>query len=391
MLTYELPKELIAQSPAEPRDSSRLLVLDRKSGKISHRIFSDLPELLRAGDCLVLNDTKVLPARIYGRKAMTGGKVELLLLSEGQPEGEKARIYRCLGQPAKNLKPGTRLQFDEGRLHAEVLSWENGERLVRFEGRGAEVTIRRLGEMPLPPYIDRPVRPEDAGWYQTVYAKEAGAVAAPTAGLHFTPEMLEQIRGKGVRIAPLTLHVGWGTFKPVGEKEMAEGKLHPERYVIPKETVQTITETKQKNGRVVAVGTTVVRALETAMGDAASRPGQAGVVRPSGQGVPSDSEGRAREDKSESPRWGDERPAVQVGSVGGRTHGCLEGTTELFIRSGFKFNVTDAMITNFHLPGTSLLLLVSAFAGEERIQAAYSEAIQEKYRFYSYGDAMLVS
>ena len=338
MLTYELPKELIAQQPCEPRDAARLLVLDRKSGKLSHKIFRDLPELLKAGDCLVLNDTKVLPARIYGRKAITGGKVELLLLSEGQPEGEKARIYRCLGQPAKNLKPGTRLQFDEGRLHAEVLSWENGERLVRFEGRGAEVAVRRLGEMPLPPYIDRPARPEDAEWYQTVYAKEAGAVAAPTAGLHFTPELLEKIRGMGVKVTAVTLHVGWGTFKPVGDKEMTEGKLHAERYSVPEETAQAIAETKKAGGRIIAVGTTVVRALESF----ALRQAQG------------------------------------------------EQTTELFIRPGFKFKVVDGMVTNFHLPGTSLLLLVSALAGESQIQAAYSEAVKQKYRFYSYGDAMVI-
>jgi len=350
VLNYTLPKELIAQQPCEPRDAARLLALDRKSGRISHRIFKDLPEFLKAGDCLVLNDTKVLPARIYGRKAITGGKVELLLLSEGQPEGEKARIYRCLGQPAKNLKPGTRLQFDEGRLHAEVLSWENGERRVRFEGRGVEVTVRRLGEMPLPPYIDRPVQPEDAGWYQTVYAQEAGAVAAPTAGLHFTPELLEKIRQKGVRVAPLTLHVGWGTFKPVGDKEMAEGKLHPERFHIPAETAEAIAETKKSGGRIIAVGTTVVRALET---EAKSQRGQTPFSR-----------------KGSDPIW---------------------FSTDLFIRPGFKFGAVDSMITNFHLPGTSLLLMVSAFAGEERIRAVYAEAVKEKYRFYSYGDAMFIS
>ena len=333
MLNYSLPKERIAQFPVEPRDSSRLLALDRKTGALSHRVFRDLPELLRAGDCLVLNDTKVIPARIYGRKAVTGGRVELLLLSEGEPEGEKALVYRCLGRPAKNLKPGTRLQFDEGKLHAEVLSWENGERRVRFEGRGAEAAIRRLGEMPLPPYIDRPVQPEDADWYQTVYAKKAGAVAAPTAGLHFTPELLEQIRKKGVRVAPLTLHVGWGTFKPVGDKELAEGKLHPERFRIPVETARAIAETKKSGGRIIAVGTTVVRALES---------------------------------------------------------GSTEGTTDLFIRPGFKFKSVDGMVTNFHLPGTSLLLLVSAFAGEEGIRVAYLEAVKQKYRFYSYGDAMVI-
>lgn len=370
MLTYNLPKELIAQTPCEPRDAARLLVIDRKSVPgtqqaigtwYQHRIFRDLPEFLKAGDCLVLNDTKVLPARVYGRKAVTGGKIELLLLGrlrslsraergispEGPPRNDdkKCVVYRCLGQPAKNLKPGTRLQFDEGRLHAEVLSWENGERLVRFEGRGAEETLRRMGEMPLPPYIDRPVQPEDASWYQTVYAREAGAVAAPTAGLHFTPELLEQVRQRGVRIAFVTLHVGWGTFKPVGEKELAEGKLHPERFHIPEETARAISETKLKNGRVIAVGTTVVRALES---------------------------------------------AKEIASGAARPRNDVMGMTDLFIRPGFKFRVVDAMVTNFHLPGTSLLLMVSAFAGEERIQAAYEEAVNQKYRFYSYGDAMLI-
>ena len=389
MLAYELPKELIAQQPCEPRDAARLLVLNRRSGEISHRVFRDLPELLRAGDCLVLNDTKVLPARVYGRKAITGGKVELLLLSEGQPEGEKARIYRCLGQPAKNLKPGTRLQFDEGRLHAEVLSWENGERMVRFEGRAAEQTLSRLGEMPLPPYIDRPVRPEDAGWYQTVYAKEAGAVAAPTAGLHFTPELLDRIRQMGVGVVTVTLHVGWGTFKPVGEKELSEGKLHPEKYVVPEETIQMICQTKENNGRVIAVGTTVVRALETALGDAAGRAGQAGIGGRATT-VSRAKRGTSEADVERGARWSDERPAVPTGPVGGRTQGGLEGKTELFIQPGFKFQVVDGLVTNFHLPGTSLLLLVSAFAGEERIQAAYREAVKEKYRFYSYGDAMFI-
>ncbi len=351
MLNYSLPKERIALQPAEPRDSARLLVVRREKGTVpsgdspqffSHRIFRDLPDLLKAGDCLVLNDTKVIPARIYGRKAGTGGKVELLLLSEAEEgSGERAKVYRCLGQPAKNLKPGMRLQFDNGVLQAEVLSWQEGERLIRFEGRGVEQALKRLGEMPLPPYIDRAVDPRDADWYQTVYAKQAGAVAAPTAGLHFTPELLERIRAKGVRVCFLTLHVGWGTFKPVGDRELESGKLHPERFQIPAETIAAIEQAKKSGGRVIAVGTTVVRALETA----ALRQAQ-----------------------------------------GERT----EENTDLFIRPGFEFRVVDAMITNFHLPGTSLLLLVSAFAGEERIQHAYQEAIAKGYRFYSYGDAMVI-
>ena len=343
MLTYDLPKELIAKQPAEPRDSSRLMVLPRREGAASHRVFRDLPELLRPGDLLVLNDTRVIPARLRGAKAGTGGKVELLLLQPaGEGVSEKAAVYRCLGQPAKSLKPGTRLAFDHGSLHAEVVAWEEGERIVRFEGRGAEDALARLGEVPLPPYIDRPVRPEDAQWYQTVYAREAGAVAAPTAGLHFTEELLGKLRALGVRTACITLHVGWGTFKPVGEREMAAGRLHPERYAIPAETAEAIRAAKEEKRRVIAVGTTVIRALETGAKDLESVPG-----------------------------------------TGFRS-------TDLFIRPGFEFKVADGLITNFHLPGTSLLLLVAAFAGEQRVLEAYQEAVRRKYRFYSYGDAMLV-
>lgn len=365
MLTYDLPKELIAQQPCEPRDAARFLVVQRKKGTVpsgdspflfSHRIFRDLPELLKPGDLLVLNDTRVIPARLRGCKAGTGGKVELLLLSphegpmpSGERPGERARIYRCLGQPAKSLKPGTRLAFDHGGLQAEVIAWEEGERLVRFEGRGAEEALSRLGEIPLPPYIDRPVRPEDAEWYQTVYAREPGAVAAPTAGLHFTGELLEKIQALGVRVARVTLHVGWGTFKPVGEREMASGRLHPERYSIPGETLEAIQDTKGRKGRIIAVGTTVVRALESWAKDPNSVPGTEAVP---GTGLRS---------------------------------------TDLFIRPGFEFRVVDGLVTNFHLPGTSLLLLVAAFAGEQRVLEAYREAVRLKYRFYSYGDAMLIT
>ena len=389
VLTYELPKELIAQQPCEPRDAAKLLVLDRATSFISHRLFRDLPELLRPGDCLVLNDTRVIPARIYGRKAITGGRVELLLLGKmgarsapagptdrapGTKEGEnpeKCVSYRCLGQPAKNLRPGTRLQFDQGSLQAEVLAWENGERIVRFEGRGVEQTLRRVGEMPLPPYIDRPVQAEDTEWYQTVYAREAGAVAAPTAGLHFTEQLLEAIREKGVRIVFVTLHVGWGTFKPVGERELASGLLHPEQFWIPQETLEAIRDAKEKKGRVIAVGTTVVRALESWRGGLdghrSVRPSDADLARP--PDVPS-------------------QPPVP--GLSESAAGSVEGTTDLFIRPPFQFRVVDALITNFHLPGTSLLLLVEAFAGEGPMRVAYEEAIRQRYRFYSYGDAMLI-
>ncbi len=347
MLTYALPKELIAKRPAEPRDSARLLALERSSGQISHRVFRDIPEFLKPGDCLVLNDTKVIPARLYGKKAVTGGGIELLLL-EREEASEKHVIYRCLGQPAKNLRPGTRLVLDHGSIQAEVIAWKEGERWVRFEGRGVEQALYRLGQVPLPPYIDRPVQPEDADWYQTVYARQPGAVAAPTAGLHFTESLLSRLRAVDVRIAFVTLHVGWGTFKPVGEKELASGRLHPERFEVPAETMGAIQEAKGRGGRVIAVGTTVVRTLEAAIG------------RGEGPATP-----YPRQD--------------------------LSGETCLFIRPGFEFKLVDALITNFHLPGTSLLLLVAAFVGEEQIRQAYEEAVQRKYRFYSYGDAMLIT
>lgn len=367
MLTYELPKELIAQRPCEPRDQARLLVLDRATGKISHQIFRDLPQFLRPGDCLALNDTKVLPARVYGKREKTGGKVGLLLL---RPEGDTA--YWCLGKPGSSLRPGAKLLLNHGTVTAEVISASGTERLIRFSEksvnlRGSDPEMKGsdpfgIGEIPLPPYIRRAVQPEDRAWYQTVYARHPGAVAAPTAGLHFTEELLEQIRAQGVRIAFVTLHVGWGTFKPVGEEELREGKLHPEWFRILPETMQAIAETKTKGGRVVAVGTTVVRVLETF------------ALR---QACP---ERRLSFDLAQDER---SRRAQGERSV--------EGTTELFIRPPFRFKMVDAMITNFHLPGTSLLYLVAAFAGEERILAAYQEAIHRGYRFYSYGDAMLVS
>jgi S-adenosylmethionine:tRNA ribosyltransferase-isomerase len=345
VIDYSLPPELIAQHPSEPRDAARLLVLDRKTGTVSHKIFRDLPEFLRPGDCLVLNDTRVIPARLFGKKAVTGGQVELLLIAPVE-SSERAVVYRCIGQPARNLKVGMRLTFADGVLQAEVIEWREGERLVRFEGRDAQQILRRIGQIPLPPYIDRAPVAQDSEQYQTVYAREEGAVAAPTAGLHFTPQLLEKINAAGVKVAYLTLHVGWGTFKPVGEKEKATGKLHAEQFSIPEETIEAIRQTKKSGGRVIAVGTTVVRALETA----ALRHAQG------------------------------ERVRVEDGQI-----------TELFIQPGFEFRIVDAMITNFHLPGTSLLLLVSAFAGEENIQKAYAEAVAQRYRFYSYGDAMFIA
>ncbi len=386
MLTYELPKELIAQYPIEPRDSSRLLILDRVSGKITHQTFKDLPHFLQPGDCLVLNDTRVIPARLYGVKEGTGAKVELLVLTPHPgplPQGERVRVYRCLGQPGRRLRPGTKLHFGawhqngNGARHplvGEVVSAQGAEKLVRFSQgvRGStgsprteagsprteagsprtevdsprtesmEQLLFRLGQVPLPPYIDRPVMPQDSQWYQTVYARHPGAVAAPTAGLHFTEGLLDQIRQRGVRVVFLTLHVGWGTFKPLREKELAEGRLHSEEFRVPEETLEAIRQTRSNGGRVVAVGTTVVRALET------------------------------------------------IGCLAPTVPGTL-CSTDLFIRPGFRFQVVDAMITNFHLPGTSLLYLVAAFAGEKQILSVYQEAIAKRYRFYSYGDAMLIA
>ncbi len=335
-MTYELPPDLIAQKPAEPRDSARLLAAARTDGTVSHRVFRDLPDYLEPGDCLVLNDTRVVPARLFGVKSDTGQKVELLLL-----QMERDAVYRCLGQPGKRLKPGAQLSFNHGSVRGEVLSSEGGTRLVRFEGENLDGMLHQLGQVPLPPYIRRPVETADAGWYQTVYARVPGAVAAPTAGLHFTPELLKKIRSKGVVTCFVTLHVGWGTFKPVGEEEMKAGRLHPEWFTIPAETAQAVQAAKKGNKRVVAVGTTTLRALETA--------------------------------------------AAEDGTVR-----AMEGTTEIFIQSPFRFRAADAMVTNFHLPGTSLLLLVSAFAGDDLVQKAYAEAVRERYRFFSYGDAMLI-
>lgn len=349
MLTYALPKTLIAQRPCRPRDSARLLVVQREKGavpfSVSHRTFRDLPRLLQPNDCLILNDTRVIPARLRGQRADTGGKVELLLLDRYDvPEGPLVRrtglgdsVWRCLGQPGRRLRPGTRLLLNHGSGEAEVVGEDGAERLVRFPDGAAEEWMERFGEVPLPPYVRRPVEPRDRRWYQTVYARQPGAVAAPTAGLHFTRRLLGRIERKSVRVHFLTLHVGWGTFRPVGEEQLREGKLHPESFWIPAETLGAIGRARADGGRVIAVGTTVARALET---------------------------------------W------AITGQAAGRTN--------LFIRPGFEFRVVDALVTNFHLPGTSLLLLVSAFAGEERALAAYGEAVRRRYRFYSYGDAMLI-
>ncbi len=330
---FDLPPASIAQEPA-PRGESRLLVLDR-TGPERHARVRDLPRLLRPGDLLVLNDTRVIPARLYGRSA-GGGKMEILLI---EPVGE--REWDALVKPGRRARPGARFEIGE-ELTAEVIDKrEDGRYRLRFS-EPVEPHLERLGHIPLPPYIHRPEAPEDRERYQTVYASRPGAVAAPTAGLHFTGELLREIEGAGIEIAQVTLHVGIGTFKPVSAERIEEHRMERERYEIGEETAGAIRHAREAGRRIVAVGTTVVRTLE-------------------GAALAGDGE-------------------VRAGS----------GSTDLFITPGFRFQVVDALLTNFHLPRSTLLMLVSAFAGRERVLAAYEEAAREGYRFYSYGDAMLL-
>ncbi len=333
---YDLPQELIAQHPVEPRDSSRMLVLGRESGETEHRIFRDVTDYLKPGDCLILNNTKVLPARLYGRRTDTGAVVEFLLLS---CKGEK--IWEVITGPGKKAREGHSFVFGGGELRAvikEVLP--DGNRIAQFECEGSfyEV-IDRIGEMPLPHYITEKL--EDKDRYQTVYAKENGSAAAPTAGLHFTPELLEKIGKKGVGIGYVTLHVGLGTFRPVKAENIEDHHMHSEHYVLPAETAELINRTKQNGGRVFAVGTTCTRTLES------------------------------------------------VASFKGVI--CAdEGDTSIFIYPGYEFKCVDCLITNFHLPESTLIMLVSAFAGYENTMNAYKTAVDMKYRFFSFGDAMLI-
>ena len=330
---FELPPELIAQTPLEKRDSSRLMCMDRETGEVSHRVFSDLAELLRPGDCLVMNDSRVLPARLLGTRE-TGGAVEVLLLRDlGGGEWE------CLTRPGRKTRPGTRLSFGGGELSADVVSVaEGGNRVIKFNYDGIFLEVlERLGKMPLPPYIKEEL--QDSERYQTVYSRELGSAAAPTAGLHFTKELLEKIAAKGVRECFVTLHVGLGTFRPVKEDEIEDHDMHSEFCIIPEETARIITETKRAGGRVVCVGTTSCRTIESF----------------------------ANED----------------GTVDAKS-----GWTDIFIYPGYKFKCMDALITNFHLPESTLVMLVSAFAGREHILNAYNEAVVNKYRFFSFGDAM---
>jgi len=330
---YELPPERIAQHPA-PRGASRLLVLDRE-GPERHRHVRDLPDLLHSGDLLVINDTRVIPARLFGRRA-GGGQIEILLTGKAED-----REWDALVKPGRRARPGTVFTLDEG-LTAEVIEKEEtGRHRLRFS-EPIEPHLERLGHMPLPPYIQREDEAEDRERYQTVWAKNPGAIAAPTAGLHFTRELLDQLAAAGIEIAEVTLHVGLGTFKPVTAERVEDHRMETERWQVSESAANAIHRTRERGGRVVAIGTTVVRTLESA------------ALAGGGE--------------------------VRAGS----------GATELFITPGFQFRVVDVLLTNFHLPKSTLLMLVSAFAGKERVLAAYKEAIRESYRFYSYGDAMLV-
>ena len=333
---YDLPQELIAQDPLEQRDSSRLLILDKETGERTHKIFHDIIDYLHEGDCLVINNTKVIPARLIGEREGTGGKVEVLLLKR-----RSDNVWETLVKPGKKARPGMRLSFGNGLLHAEVQEVvDEGNRLIRFEYEGIfEEILDQLGQMPLPPYITHQLK--DKNRYQTVYAKYEGSAAAPTAGLHFTEQLLDQIQGKGVKIARVTLHVGLGTFRPVKVEDVTEHHMHTEFYHVSEEAADIINETKKQGGRVICVGTTSCRTIESAADD---------------QGI---------------------------------VH-ATEGDTDIFIYPGYQFKVLDCLITNFHLPESTLLMLVSALAGKENIMAAYREAVEMRYRFFSFGDAMFI-
>lgn len=335
---YVLPEELIAQTPMEPRDHSRLMVVHRGTGAIEHKHFYDLPQYLRPGDALVINETKVIPARLLGVKEDTGVPVEVLLLRR-----ENATDWEALVRPGRRLKPGTTCVFGDGLLRCTVLEnvAETGGRLVRFQYEGVfEELLDRLGEMPLPPYIHEKL--QDQSRYQTVYAKAEGSAAAPTAGLHFTPALLEQVRAMGVTVVPVLLHVGLGTFRPVKEEDVDKHVMHSEYYQVTREAADTLNRIRQAGGRLICVGTTSVRTIETVADDG-------GIIYPGA------------------------------------------GETAIFIKPGVKVKAVDALITNFHLPQSTLLMLVSTFLGREQALAAYELAVKEKYRFFSFGDAMFIT
>lgn len=333
---YNLPEALIAQRPVEPRDSSRLMVIDRTGGAFEHRHFRDLPEYLRPGDALVLNETRVLPARLMGHREKTGGGIEVLLLKRLERDR-----WETLVKPGRKARPGQRISFGDGRLVGTVLdTTEAGGRIIEFAYDGLfENVLDELGQMPLPPYIHE--RLENPERYQTVYARETGSAAAPTAGLHFTPELLERIAAMGVQIEKVLLHVGLGTFRPVQVEDVETHKMHSEFYMVTPETAAALNAVRARGGRIIAVGTTSVRTLETAT---------------------------------------DEAGQIRAGS----------GWTDIFIYPGYRYKAVDAMVTNFHLPKSTLLMLVSAFAGRDRMLEAYRTAVDERYRFFSFGDAMLI-
>ena len=333
---YELPEELIAQDPLEDRSSSRLMILDRETGEIRHTVFKSIIDELQAGDCLVINNTKVIPARLFGIKEETGASIEVLLLKR-----KEDNIWETLVRPGKKAKPGTVLSFGDGLLKGTVVEVvEEGNRLIQFSYEGIfEEILDRLGQMPLPPYITHPLK--DKNRYQTVYAKYDGSAAAPTAGLHFTRELLEQIQAKGVELASVTLHVGLGTFRPVKVENVQEHHMHSEFFRIEEKEAEKINRAKREGRRVISVGTTSCRTLESA--------------------------------------------ADEQGFVAAKS-----GWTDIFIYPGYRFKCIDALITNFHLPQSTLLMLVSALAGREHVLAAYEEAVKERYRFFSFGDAMFI-
>jgi len=334
---YDLPQELIAQTPVEPRNSSRMMVLHKKNGEIEHKIFYELTSLLNKNDCLILNDTRVIPARIYGVKKDTGALVEFLLVAQKEND-----VWECLCKPGKRAKTGTVFSFGDGKLTGEIVdvNAEDGNRFVKFACKGSIFSVLdEIGSMPLPPYIREKLNDKER--YQTVYSRELGSAAAPTAGLHFTPEMLDELKQKGVKIGYVTLHVGLGTFRPVKVDDVTKHHMHTEHYVLPKETADLINETKKIGGRIISVGTTSCRTLESVA----------------------------------------------------EKNGCIcadEDDTSIFIYPGFKFKCIDALITNFHLPESTLIMLVSAFAGFDNIMNAYNTAVAEKYRFFSFGDAMFI-
>ena len=360
---YELPEELIAQDPLERRSDSRLMVLDRQENTITHRHFRDIGEYLNPGDCLVVNDTKVIPARLLGVKPDTGAAVEVLLLRN---HGDN--VWEALVRPGKKMRPGAVVSFGDGLLTGTVESVaEEGNRMIRFTYEGIwEELLDRLGEMPLPPYITHKLQDRDR--YQTVYATHEGSAAAPTAGLHFTPELMAELEAKGVRIARLTLHVGLGTFRPVKVDTIEEHHMHSEYYELSAEAAELINRTKAEGGRVISVGTTSTRTLETI----------ANVLAAKGEGQDGDNP------EGTHVSWAEDT------GTGFQPLRACSGWTDIFLYPGYRFRVVDALITNFHLPESTLIMLVSAFYDREHVLKAYETAVKEKYRFFSFGDAMLV-